>query len=148
MFSRKDTPAPWEPESEHQPPPAPPAERRPMRDADCLKPSTFASRKAASTSPASRPRNIVSLGFDKKLFRDRRNQDVWLDVELGVDWNNRNHRYYRVVGDTIWEPTFETGGNKDQVEKLGSVDPRERFQTSTYRPADPDPRPIPLTELG
>jgi hypothetical protein len=127
--------------------PAPvPVEKKPMRDAEFLKPSTFASRRAQALPRPQGP-TIVVLGKDKRLFKDKRNKDIWVDVELGVDWDNRRHYYYRTHPSEPWARTAPETDLSDKVERLeGLVPTRGKHPSSAYPPAQPSSSVL-LTDL-
>lgn len=101
--------------------------------------SSFASRRAAKEAGQTNPprgERIVWVGRDKKLFKNRRNEDVWTDVDLFVDWDHPQRSWYRVVGDTQLEPLFGSDNRRDEVTTIGTA--RVNALRDGVQPAPPD----------
>jgi hypothetical protein len=78
----------------------PPREKRPARESECFKPSTFASRKAANEADGRyRGQRLASLGPTEFTQKNPRNgQTEYLDAELFVDIDHPAKRYIAISG--------------------------------------------------
>jgi hypothetical protein len=104
---------------EAPPPPVVVVEKRPTYEAECFKPSSFASRKAeadARREALAEPR-LVSLGPTEFAQRDRRTNEVeYIPAELYMDVDRPMHRYIRLDGRPGMHALHdETSGKQDRA---------------------------------
>lgn len=122
---------------------APAGEKPPMREADCFKPSTFASRKAEAEERRAGidERELVYMGrTGTLLMKDRRNKDVYVEGELFYERRHPNKRWFRLDGDTQLQPMFEETRRDPAPDPVGVL-PRRPPAPMIHAPAGPTPPP-------
>lgn len=118
------------------------AEKKAAHEAECFKPSSFASRAAATTRTAT-PR-IVSLGRTEFTQRNVRTGQVEsVPAELFCDYDRPMNRWVEIDGVAGRHPLNAVEGKEDTVTQLGRVSTR-RGPSQLTEPALPESpaRPI------
>lgn len=122
------------------------AEKRPLRDADCLKPSSFASRKAEAEArrqaAAGTDRALVSMGRTSHWMKDRRGKDVYRDAELFFERGHVMRRWIKFDDEPNFYPLYDESQQRDDVEPLGTFS-RRSMLPSRFQPSGPtEVRPV------
>ena len=146
MFTRRPEEA--EPRVVTEPEKPAPHTPKPMRDAECLKPSTFGSRSAASGKPAGP--ELVYMGTEERTVTNYRrggpDEMELVDVALYFERRHPARRWYRFLPHGVLEPMFDDTKRDPEPTRLPAMNRKLRMPGS-FDPvpadySDPPPRPV------
>jgi len=119
---------------------APKPARRPAHEAECFRPSTFASRRAdrlAKGEPEVPPRRLVSYGTAERWLEPtgRTGRGRMITMELLVDVRS-GAGFQRMIPFGTLEPLAGQSGGEESVEYLGRINPTGGSGLFAPAPAD------------
>lgn len=112
-----------------------------MSEAECFKPSTFASREAKAAEQsrlqADNDAVLVSLGRTEHWMKDRRGKDEYRPGELFMERGKPMHLYVSLDGDPHMYPLFNQTAARTDAEPLGTFSRDIRFPGAFPEPSAP-----------